>query len=160
MYCECEFKAVFEVRLVEATLNIAIYEAAKLPRSSMQWTRKICQINSRSVPLFWSNACEYTTSNVLKSTFSNLQRERKTFSTIDLVKCKISMSRYSVVKLRLLRCHLLGCLQPSLPCGCVTLALYVSHVIQLVVPRLIIYRSGKLAVHLDASLVENVHSGQ
>ncbi len=88
MYCECKFKAVFEARSVKATLKIAMYEAAKLPRSSMQGTRKICQINSWSVSSFWSNAREYTTSNVLKSTFPDLQREHKMLSTIDLVQCK------------------------------------------------------------------------
>ncbi len=77
----------FEARSVNATLKIAMYEAAKLPRSSM-W--KICQINSRSVSSFWSNAREYTTSNVLKSAFPDLQRERKMLSTIDLVQCKIT----------------------------------------------------------------------
>ncbi len=38
MYCECEFKAVFEARSVKATLKVVMYEAAKLPRSSMQGT--------------------------------------------------------------------------------------------------------------------------
>ncbi len=78
MYCECVFKAVFEVRSVKATviMKIAMYEAAKLPPSSMQGTRKICKINSWSVTSFWSNAREYTTSNVLKSTFPDLRITR------------------------------------------------------------------------------------
>ncbi len=50
MYCECEFKVVFEAGSEKATLKIGMYEAAKLPRSSLQGTRKICQINSWTVP--------------------------------------------------------------------------------------------------------------